>query len=222
MVERSWLTSKEVRLDNETLELMGNPRFIHQRDLDLYLGELIEHPIAEGQLLTVHDIRSPTYRMASTIEPGERGYTLPREDIKGWSHEFKAGDRVDLLWKIQAELPHKTLPIKPGTTFTVLQKVKILHVHTTPGEESITLELTREEVKHILSLPTGELHILLRNYEDIETIPGGEYISPEKSLENLDILQHKRQKRHTHQKRHKKKTEPGHKKPCIQLGGVVC
>jgi len=108
---------------SETLERNASTNLIIPKDAAMIIGKRISVELRKGDPILLSAVQGATEasRMAETIPPGKRLFTLQISDAAA-SHGFiKPNDRVDIM-------AHVTLPDRGLTTFTVLQDITLVSV----------------------------------------------------------------------------------------------
>lgn len=146
----------------------------------------------KGALLTHEDL------MGNAVESmplGMRGYTFYPSTLKGWNHNMKPDDYVNLYWVGTPTHPEAEAKGKISVIF--LQHLHVVSVRPTKqGDalESVTLSLTDEEIEAILALPGGQLHMSLRPFQD-KAMSAVVKTSSKSALQNIELIQELRIKR---------------------------
>ncbi len=193
--------------------LPGNP--LEAQDINIYLGMSVAEDLSAGEMiLTSHfSTRETAHTLSGTIPTGERAMTVPVDAISGVGGLLQPGDRVDILGTFPVGQEDELIPEASGgdsigfVTMSLLQNVTLLAVgqnfgdaHETGqvrwgGYGHVTLAMTPEEAELMIVAQTrGDLTLLLRNREDLETVPVTRRTLRE-VLEELDVINRNRTKR---------------------------
>ncbi len=193
--------------------LPANP--LLARDLDIYLGQPVSGDIAAEAMILTSDFA--TVEVARTlsgrIPEGERAMTLPVDAISGLGGLLRPGDRVDILGTFPMSQDDQLIPEAGGdsigyVTMSLLQNVTLLAVGQEisdiggsrqqaqrGGYSNVTVSVTPDEAELMIIAQTrGQLSMLLRHRDDLDTIPVTRRTLRE-VLEELDVINRERQER---------------------------
>ncbi len=205
-LEQGHITTKEVPQQF----LPSNP--LMRSDVEIYLGRPIGQPVDAGDMILTSDFSVAEDRartLAGRVPAGERAMTIPVDSISGVAGLLQPGDRVDILGTFPIQDEDELIPEAGGQsqgymTMPLLQDVTLLAVGQrigtsedgrSGGYSSVTLSLTPEESElMIISQTRGDLSLLLRNREDMESIDVNQRTLRE-VLEDLEVIQEERQER---------------------------
>ena len=204
------ITTKEVPAQF----LPANP--LLRSDIEIYLGQPVGENIEAGAMILTSDfsVAEVARTLSARIPSGERAMTIPVDSISGVAGLLQPGDRVDLLGTFPVGQEDELIPEASGgesigyVTMSMLQNVTLLAVgqqisdagrggdsQQGRGYSNVTLSLTPEEAELMIIAQTrGELNLLLRNREDMETVPV-ERRTLREVLEEMDILNRQRKER---------------------------
>lgn len=182
---------KQVRVDAPWLKMPNVIVLKKPEDRARYGAQLISRDKEKGALLTKEDLMGTAL---DSLPLDMRGYSFTPETLQGWNHQTSPGDRVNLYWvgkHVSAESPN----LKRSIIF--LQNVRVIDVQRTKETNqltSIVLSLTDDEIRAMLALDGGQLHMSLRNRTDKGTSSIGEMTSTQ-AIKDIEILQEMRIKR---------------------------
>jgi pilus assembly protein CpaB len=171
------------RLAGEMLAKRSIPKkYIHgnavaPKDANLVVGQVLNYPLRRGDPLLWTDIGAGTdgalgTGLATTITKGERALSFAVDVVSGVSGLLKPNDHVDILSTVRSQETGEE------ATITLLQNITIL---ATGGQlaggsaergryNTLTVLVTLEEAELIVfAQKRGDLMVVLRNPEDIET-----------------------------------------------------
>lgn len=184
-------------------------------DIDIYLGQPVGQDIEPDAMIMTSDFATleVARTLAGRIPSQERAMTIPVDAISGVAGLLRPGDRVDILGTFPVHGEDDLIPEAGGSdsigyvTMSLLQNVTLLAV----GQEisdiqardqggrgnysNVTLSLTPDEAELLVIAQTrGNLMLLLRNRDDLETIPVTR-TTLRNVLEELELINEVRQER---------------------------
>lgn len=194
--------------------LPGNP--LLASDVNIYLGQPVSEDIAAGDMILTSDfaVSEVARTLSGRIPSGERAMTIPVDAISGVGGLLQPGDRVDILGTFPVGQEDELIPEASGgesigyVTMSLLQNVTLLavgqnisdayeqggQVHR-GGYGHVTMSMTPEEAELMIVAQTrGDLTLLLRNREDLDTVPVTRRTLRE-VLEELDVINRERKDR---------------------------
>ncbi len=194
--------------------LPGNP--LLASDINIYLGQPVSEDIAAGDMILTSDfaVSEVARTLSGRIPTGERAMTTPVDAISGVGGLLQPGDRVDILGTFPVGQEDELIPEASGgesigyVTMSLLQNVTLLavghdisdayeqggHIRS-GGYGHVTMSMTPEEAELMIVAQTrGELTLLLRNREDLDTVPVTRRTLRE-VLEELDVINRQRKER---------------------------
>lgn len=206
------------------------PNPLLESELNIYLGTPVAVNVEEGAMILTSDfsVAEVSRTLSSKIPPEERAMSIPVDAISGVSGLLRPGDRVDILGTFPIGTKEELVQDAQGNkavgyvTMTLLQNVTLLAVgqeisDVPTGEKgkrrrgsysSVTASVTIDEAELLTIAQTrGKMTLLLRNREDVEVSTITKKTLRE-VLEDLEVIQEKRQIR-IRKKRPKKKKKPG-------------
>ncbi len=191
--------------------LPANP--LLREDLAYYLDQPVSGSIDAGDMILTSDfvVAEVARTLSARVPTGERAMTMPVDAISGVGGLLQPGDRVDILGTFPVGQEDELIPEAGGrdsigfVTMTLLQNVTLLAVGQRisdmgdgqyfAGYSNVTLSLTPDEAELMIIAQTrGELTLLLRNREDMDTVPVTRRTLRE-VLEELDVLNRERKER---------------------------
>ncbi len=184
----------ELTKEKVTTELVPRkflpPNPLYEKDLPIYLDSPVAVQIDEGAMILTSDfsVAEVSRTLSAKIPEDERALSVAVDAISGVSGLLKPGDRVDILGTfphngkdgvVQDERGNKTSGF---ITMTLLQNVTLLAVgnrisdieeqRQQQGYSSVTISVTVQEAELLTITQTrGKLVFLLRNREDVKTVP---------------------------------------------------
>lgn len=190
------------------------PSPLMARDIDIYRGQPVAQNIeAEAMILTEDFAVTDMARtLSGRIPEGERAMAIPVDAISGVAGLLRPGDRVDLLGTFPVGQEDELIPEAQGgesvgyVTMSLLQNVTLLAVgqeisdipsgqqrgQRTGGYSNVTLSLTPDEAELMVIAQTrGQLQLLLRHRDDLDTVPITRRTLRE-VLEELDVINRRR------------------------------
>lgn len=205
------------------------PNPLLEQELNIYLGTPVAVNIEEGAMILTSDfsVAEVSRTLSSKIPPEERAMSIAVDSISGVSGLLRPGDRVDILGTFPIGTKEELVMDETGresvgyVTMTLLQNVTLLAVgqeisDVPTGDQAarqgaystVSLSVTIDEAELITIAQTrGKMTLLLRNREDVEVSTITKKTLRE-VLEDLEVIQEKRQIRI---KRVKKKVKPKEK-----------
>ena len=191
--------------------LPANP--LLREDLAYYLDQPVSGSIDAGDMILTSDfvVAEVARTLSARVPTGERAMTMAVDAISGVGGLLQPGDRVDILGTFPVGQEDELIPEAGGrdsigfVTMTLLQNVTLLAVGQRisdmgdgqyfAGYSNVTLSLTPDEAELMIIAQTrGELTLLLRNREDMDTVPVTRRTLRE-VLEELDVLNRERKER---------------------------
>ncbi len=192
--------------------LPANPVLAHQ--LDVFLGQPINGDIAAEAMILTSDFatREVSRTLSGRIPDGERAMTIPVDAVSGVAGLLRPGDRVDILGTFPVSSEDHLIPEASGqdsmgyVTMSLLQNVTLLAVgqeiseiggrqQQRGGYANVTIAITPDEAELlIISQTRGQLQLLLRHRDDLNTIT----VRPRHLrdvLQNLDLINENRRDR---------------------------
>lgn len=210
------------------------PNPLLESELNIYLGTPVAVNIEEGAMILTSDfsVAEVSRTLSSKIPPEERAMSVSVDAISGVSGLLRPGDRVDVLGTFPIGTKEELIEDASGktsvgyVTMTLLQNVTLLavgqeisDVPTGDGAQrsgsysTVTASVTIDEAELLTIAQTrGKLTLLLRNREDVEVSTITKKTLRE-VLEDLEVIQEKRQIRIKKVRRPAKKVE----KPGIEI-----
>ncbi len=194
--------------------LPANP--LMASDINIYLGQTVSQDIEAGSMILTSDfaVSDGARTLAGRVPTHERAMTLSVDAISGVGGMLQAGDRVDILGTFPVGRQDELIPEASGgesigyVTMSLLQNVTLLAVgqqlsdHARGGERRVgsgyshvTMAMTPDEAELMVIAQTrGDLTLLLRNREDLDTVPVTRRTLRE-VLEELDVINRERTER---------------------------
>jgi pilus assembly protein CpaB len=171
------------RLSTQMLAKRNMPKkYVHgnavaPKDVELVVGQVLNYPLKRGDPLLWTDIGAGTdgaqgTGLATTITKGERALSFAVDAVSGVAGLLKPNDHVDILSTVRSQESGEE------ATITLLQNITILatggQLAGGPTERgrynSLTILVTLEEAELLVfAQKRGDLMVVLRNPEDIET-----------------------------------------------------
>lgn len=171
------------RLTAQMLAKRSMPKkYIHgnavaPKDANLVVGQVLNYPLRRGDPLLWTDIGGSTdgtvvTGLASAITTGERALSFAVDNVSGVSGLLKPNDHIDILSTVRSQETGEE------ATITLLQNITILatggQLAGGPAERgrynTLTVLVTLEEAELLVfAQKRGDLAVVLRNPEDIET-----------------------------------------------------
>jgi pilus assembly protein CpaB len=205
------------------------PNPLLESELNIYLGTPVAVNVEEGAMILTSDfsVAEVSRTLSSKIPPEERAMSLAVDSISGVSGLLRPGDRVDILGTFPIGTKEELVEDAQGNkavgyvTMTLLQNVTLLAVgqeisDVPSGDKgkrrgsysTVTMSVTIDEAELLTIAQTrGKMTLLLRNREDVEVSTITKKTLRE-VLEDLEVIQEKRQIR-IRKKRPKKKKKKG-------------
>jgi pilus assembly protein CpaB len=206
------------RITTETIPtkfLPNNP--LLRQDLEIYLNMAVAETIKEGSMIVTSDFATIelSRTLSGRVPVGERAMSLPVDAISGVSGLLRPGDRVDILGTFPVGTEDELIREARGeqsvgyVTMNLLQNVTLLatgqEISDIPSADSrsqqggmyntVTMSLTPDEAELLVIAQTrGQLTLLLRHREDMDTIPVTRKTLRE-VLEDLEVINRERQTR---------------------------
>ena len=185
------------------------------KDVNIYLGQPVSQDIEAGSMILTSDfaVAEAARTLAGRVPSKERAMTIPVDAISGVGGLLQPGDRVDILGTFPVGQRDELIPEASGgesigyVTMSLLQNVTLLAVgqriadvtqggnRAGSGYSHVTLAMTPDEAELMVIAQTrGELTLLLRNREDLDTVPVTRRTLRE-VLEELDVINRERKER---------------------------
>lgn len=206
------LSKDHVTIDKVPKQFLPH-NVILKSDLQVYLDQPLKNEVKEGKMIVTSDfeVEEVAKNLASKIPRDERAMSVPVDKISGVSGLLRPGDRVDVIGTFPVGSEDQVIPEAGGgtsvgyVTMTLLQNVTLLAVGKRISQVSgkgrntdygtVTLSVTVEEAELLTIAQTrGDLNLLLRHPEDVK-IDRIKRKTLRKVLENLEIINKRRQKR---------------------------
>lgn len=190
------------------------PNPLLESELNIYLGTPVAVNVEEGAMILTSDfsVAEVSRTLSSKIPPEERAMALAVDAISGVSGLLRPGDRVDILGTFPIGTKEELVEDAQGNkavgyvTMTLLQNVTMLavgqEISDVPSGEAakrggsystVTLSVTIDEAELLTIAQTrGKMTLLLRNREDVEVSTITKKTLRE-VLEDLEVIQEKRQ-----------------------------
>ena len=191
------------------------PNPLLESELNIYLGTPVAVNVEEGAMILTSDfsVAEVSRTLSSKIPPEERAMALAVDAISGVSGLLRPGDRVDVLGTFPIGTKEELVEDAQGNkavgyvTMTLLQNVTLLavgqEISDVPSGDAarrgggsystVTLSLTIDEAELVTIAQTrGKMTLLLRNREDVEVAAITKKTLRE-VLEDLEVIQEKRQ-----------------------------
>ena len=205
------------------------PNPLLESELNIYLGTPVAVNVEEGAMILTSDfsVAEVARTLSSKIPPEERAMSLAVDAISGVSGLLRPGDRVDILGTFPIGTKEELVEDASGNkavgyvTMTLLQNVTMLavgqEISDVPSGDgqrrggsysTVTLSVTIDEAELLTIAQTrGKMTLLLRNREDVEVSTITKKTLRE-VLEDLEVIQEKRQIRIRRPKKKKVVQEP--------------
>lgn len=203
------------------------PNPLLESELNIYLGTPVAVNIEEGAMILTSDfsVAEVSRTLSSKIPPEERAMTISVDTVSGLAGLLRPGDRVDILGTFPIGTKEELVEDASGNkavgyvTMTLLQNVTLLatgqtisDVPTGDGQQArggqystVTMSVTIDEAELLTIAQTrGKMTLLLRNREDVEVATITKKTLRE-VLEDLEVIQEKRQIRIRKKPKKKKK-----------------
>lgn len=192
-LEDTDVTSKEV----PSQYLPANP--LLRSDIGLYIGHPVATDLREGDLILTSDFVVPEQAqgLAARVPDGQRALTLASDMVRGDTALIEPGDRVDILGTFHTD-------DDDIVTMSLLQNVTVLArgscLSDRPGAcdtegGDVAIAVTPDEAELLTVVGSdGGLTLMLRNQEDIATVPVLRR-SLREVLEDIDVIQEERNQR---------------------------
>ena len=216
----------ELTKEKVTTELVPRkflpPNPLYEKDLPIYLDSPVAVQIDQGAMILTSDfsVAEVSRTLSAKIPEDERALSVAVDNISGVSGLLKPGDRVDILGTFPQDGSNADRDARGNkqsgfVTMTLLQNVTLLAVgnrisdlteqRNNQGYSSVTISVTVQEAELLTITQTrGKLVFLLRNREDVKTVPNGKTKLSEVLVE-LEVIGSVREKRR--KKRATKKKE---------------
>ena len=184
----------ELTKEKVTTELVPRkflpPNPLYEKDLPIYLDSPVAVQIDQGAMILTSDfsVAEVSRTLSAKIPEDERALSVAVDNISGVSGLLKPGDRVDILGTFPHVGKDGVVRDERGNqqsgfiTMTLLQNVTLLAVgnrisdlteqRNGQGYSSVTISVTVQEAELLTITQTrGKLVFLLRNREDVKTVP---------------------------------------------------
>lgn len=226
------LTKERITTDKVPRKYLP-PNPLLATELNVFLGTPVAVNVEEGAMILTSDftVAEVSRTLSSKIPPEERAMALAVDAISGVSGLLRPGDRVDVLGTFPIGTKEELVEDAAGNkavgyvTMTLLQNVTMLavgqEISDVPGGDAqrrggaystVTLSVTIDEAELLTIAQTrGKMTLLLRNREDVEITTITRKTLRE-VLEDLEVIQEKRQIRIR-----KPKAKPKVEKPAIEI-----
>ena len=194
--------------------LPANP--LEAEDVNIYLGQPVSQDIEAGSMILTSDfaVAEVARTLSARVPSEERAMTVPVDAVSGVGGLLQPGDRVDILGTFPVGQRDELIPEASGgesigyVTMSLLQNVTLLAVgqriadvgqggqaRSGGGYSNVTMAMTPDEAELMVIAQTrGELTLLLRNREDLDTVPVTRRTLRE-VLEELDVINRERKER---------------------------
>ena len=221
----------ELTKEKVTTELVPRkflpPNPLYEKDLPIYIDSPVAVQIDQGAMILTSDfsVAEVSRTLSAKIPEDERALTIAVDNISGVAGLLKPGDRVDILGTFPHMAKDGVVRDERGKkesgfiTMTLLQNVTLLAVgnrisdlgnspkHQDRGYSSVTISVTVQEAELLTITQTrGKLMFLLRNREDVNSVPN-QKTTLSQVLVDLEVISNVRKTRIKKRKK-KKKAKP--------------
>lgn len=193
--------------------LPANP--LLSEDINIYVGQPVAQDIEAGSMILTSDfaVAEVARTLSARVPSQERALTVPVDAVAGVGGLLQPGDRVDILGTFPVGQRDELIPEASGgesigyVTMSLLQNVTLLAVGqriadvaegAQPGAGGyghVTMAMTPDEAELMVIAQTrGDLTLLLRNREDLDTVPVMRRTLRE-VLEELEVINEERRER---------------------------
>ena len=193
--------------------LPANP--LLAQDVNIYLDQPVSQDIDAGAMMltSYFAVTRSARTLSGRVPTDERAMTIAVDAISGVGGLLQPGDRVDILGTFPVGQRDELIPEASGgesigyVTMSLLQNVTLLAVGQNiadvaeggqpmrGGYAHVTMALTPDEAELMVIAQTrGELMLLLRNREDLDTVPVMRR-TLRQVLEELEVINEERRER---------------------------
>lgn len=211
-------SGSELTHENTTMSKVPSqflpPNPLLEKDLQIYLNTAVAVQIEPGAMVLTSDfsIAEVARTLSGKIPLAERAMSVAVDNVSGVSGLLRPGDRVDILGTFshlgkEGEIKDSQGKKQAGfVTMPLLQNVTLLATgqqisevldgqNRQRGYSTVTVSVTVEEAELLTITQTkGKLLFLLRNREDVKTVPVKRQLLSQ-VLIDLEVMQIERKKR---------------------------